>query len=113
MEYQLMIAPDLNLAPDEIATAWNADAQASSLAQAELTQSQAKQFNPLLDTIVTLVTASGGTIGIGLLTNALYDVLKAAVMNKHEQHAEKHLKITAYDQPDGTHLLVIEQDEHQ
>lgn len=111
MEYQLMIAPNLNLAPDAIATAWNGDAQASSLAQAQLAPSHANQFNPVLDTIVTLVTTGGGTVGVGLLTNALYDVLKAVVMNKHGQHAQKHLKITAYDQPDGTHLLVIEQDE--
>ena len=113
MEYQLMIAPDLNITPDEIATAWNAGAQASSLAEAQLTQSQAKHFNPLLDTIVTLITTGGGTVALGLLTNALYDVLKARVMNKHEQHTQKHLKITAYDQPDGTHLLVIEQDVQQ
>jgi hypothetical protein len=112
MEYQLMVAPDLDLAPTDIAAAWNADAQASSLAHAQLTASHAKQFNPLLDTIVTLVTAGGGTVGIGLLTDALYDVLKSAVMHKHGQHSQRHLKITEYDQPDGTHLLVIEQDEH-
>ena len=112
MEYHLMVAPDLNLAPTEIATAWNADAQASSLAHAQLTSSHTKQFNPLLDTIVTLVTTAGGTVGVGLLTNALYDILKAAVMEKHGQHSQRHLKITQFDQPDGTHLLVIEQDEH-
>jgi hypothetical protein len=111
MEYALLVAPDLDLTPDDIAVVWNADAQASSLAHAQLTPAPAQHFNPLLDSLVTLITASGGTIGVGLLTNALYDVLKAAVIRKHGQPPQKRFKITQLDQPDGTHLLVIEQDE--
>src|SRR5438132_1023107 len=98
MDYQLMVSPDLDLSPSEIATAWNADAQASTLAQAQLAPSQAKQFNPAVDMIVALMTSVGAPVSLGLLTNALYDVLKGAVMKKHGEHVRKHLKITQFDQ---------------
>lgn len=72
--YQLVLSPDLNLSSSEVVTAWNADAQASTIASIHLAPSEAKQFDPSL--IITLVS----TVGFGLLTNAIYDVLKAAAI---------------------------------
>jgi hypothetical protein len=106
--YQLVLSPDLDLSPSEIVAAWNADAQASAVARVHLVPSEAKQFDPtLLEGIVTLVS----TVGVGILTNAIYDVLKVAAANKRNNQPHKRLKITQLDQPDGTHLLVIEQEE--
>jgi len=106
--YQLILSPDLNLSPSEIVAAWNADAQASTIATVRLAPSKAKQFDPtLLEGVVTLVSA----VGVGILTNAIYDVLKVAAVNKRNKQPHKRLKITQLDQPDGTHLLVIEQEE--
>ncbi len=51
------------------------------------------------------------TVGLGILTNAIYDVLKVAAANKRNNQPHKRLKITQLDQPDGTHLLVVEQEE--
>jgi len=106
--YQLILSPDLDLSPSEVVTAWNADTQASTIATVHLVPSEAKQFDPtLLEGIVTLVS----TVGVGILTNAIYDVLKAAAIKKENKPSHKHLKITQLDQPDGTHLLVVEQEE--
>jgi len=106
--YQLVLSPDLDLSPSEIVAAWNADAQASAVARVHLVPSEAKQFDPtLLEGIVTLVS----TVGLGVLTNVIYDVLKAVAIKKENKSPHKHLKITQLDQPDGTHLLVVEQEE--
>ncbi len=106
--YQLVLSPDLGLSPSEIVAAWNADAQASTIASIHLVPSEAKQFDPtLLEGIVSLVS----TVGLGILTNAIYDVLKVAVANKRNRQPHKHLKITQLDQPDGTHLLLVEEEE--
>ena len=83
MEYQLIISPDFDLSPADIASAWNADAQARAAATAHLTPSPVKQFDPTLAFIITLAS----TVGVGVLTNAVYDVLKAALLKKMEDHA--------------------------
>ena len=103
--YQLILSPDLNLSPSEVVTAWNANAQASTIASVHLVPSEAKRFEPTL--LVTLVS----TVGFGLLTNAIYDVLKAAAIKKENKPPHKRLKLTQLDQPDGTHLLIVEQEE--
>ena len=106
--YQLILSPDLNLSPSEVVAAWNADAQASTIASVHLVPSEAKRFDPtLLAGIIALVS----TVGLGVLTNAIYDVLKAAATKKENKPPHKRFKITQLDQPDGTHLLVVEQEE--
>src|SRR5215813_8308109 len=106
--YQLVVSPDLDLSPSDIVATWNADAQASAVATVYLASPEVRQFDPLLLAgIVTLVS----TVGLGVLTNTIYDVLKAAAIKKENKPPHKFLKLTQLDQPDGTHLLVVEQEE--
>ena len=81
MDYHLMISPDLDLSPSDILAAWNADASARDVAQARLTQPSTKHYDPTITAIVTLVSS----VGVGVLTNALYDVLKAAILKNLER----------------------------
>ncbi|GHO73953.1 hypothetical protein KSD_17240 [Ktedonobacter sp. SOSP1-85] len=105
MKYQLVFSPSLGLSPQDIAHAWNEDSEAQAIAHVRLEPASQKAYNdPLLD-IAWLVV---GNVGFGIATNALYDLLKKVIAKKEPK---KHIKITKLDQPDGTHLLIFEQDE--
>lgn len=104
MEYQLIFSPRVGLTPNEFVATWNAEETTLAVAQARLTAGTAQAYNPLVDLVSLVLT----TVGLGLATNALYDVIKKAVEKKSPK---KHLKITKLDQPDGTHLLTIDIDE--
>jgi hypothetical protein len=109
MEYQLVLSPDIDLSPTDILAAWEADAQAKTLAAAKIVAPTVKSFDPAL---VAGVVAFATTVGTGVLTNMLSDVLMAALMKKFGgKHTRKHLKMTELQQPDGTRLLVVEQEE--
>jgi hypothetical protein len=106
--YQLVLPPDLDLSPSDLVDAWNADEQASSKAEIELLGSTTRGYEPaLLNQVITLTT----TVAVGLLTSAIYDVLKTAITKKHAQLGERHLKVTQVDQQDGSKTLVVEDDE--
>jgi hypothetical protein len=113
MEYQLVLPSEIDLSPSEIVQAWNEDQQASALGEAHVTTVPTKQFDPTL--IVAGVVALVSSVGTGLLTNALYDVLKAALLRKVEtpHMTHRHLKIHQMQLPDMTSLLVVELDEEE
>ena len=105
MEYQLVFAPSLEIAPADFVTAWNEDGSTQDVAQAQIVSSTTKVYNgALLDAVLLVVNA----VVLPLGTNALYDLIKGIVV-KQQKH--KHIKLTQLDQPDGTHLLVIEEEE--
>ena len=105
MEYQLVFAPGLSLAPADFVAAWNADGSAQNVAQAQVVAGTAKAFDAgLLEVALLVVNA----VVLPLATNALYDLIKGVVV-KQKKH--KRIKITQLDQPDGTHLLIIEEEE--
>jgi len=106
MEYQLVFAPGLSLAPADFVTAWNADGSAQNVAQAQVVAGTAKAFDAgLLEVALLVVNA----VVLPLATNALYDLIKGVVVKQKKQ--KRHIKITQLDQPDGTHLLIIEEEE--
>ena len=106
--YQLVLPPDLAISPSDIVDAWHADTQASAQADIQLLSANTRSYDPaLLNQIITLTS----TVGVGVLTSALYDVLKAAVSKKHAQASDRHFKVTQVDQQDGGKTLVIEEDE--
>ena len=118
MEYQLVLPSKIDLSPSEIVQAWNEDQKASVLGEAHVTTAPTKQFDPTL--IVAGVVTLVSSVGIGLLTNALYDVLKAALLKKagtqhttHRHLTHRHLKIHQVQLPDMTSLLVLELDEEE
>jgi hypothetical protein len=105
MEYQLVFAPGLSIAPADFVTAWNADGSAQKVAHAQLVSGTTKAYDgALLDAVLLVVNA----VILPLGTSALYDLIKGVVV-KQKKH--KHTKITQLDQPDGTHLLIIEEEE--
>ncbi len=109
MNYQLVFSPRLNITPGDFVDAWNEDDTTRTIAQASLAPTSGRAYNdPLLEAAWLLVS----TVGTGMLTNALYDLVKNRVKNLLvKKGSKKHVKITQLDQPDGTHLLVIEEDE--
>lgn len=106
MNDQIVLSPSLDLTPSELAEAWNDTSDYAQLAHAQLSATPGTAYTDptLLTTVITLA----GTVSIGVATNALYDVLKHALLKKG---VKKHTKITTLDQPDGTHLFVIETEE--
>jgi hypothetical protein len=104
MEYQLVFAPSLEITPADFAIGWNEDANTRAIAQAQVVPSTTNVYNgALLDTILLVVNS----VVLPLGTNALYDLIKGFVV-KQKQH--QHARITQLDQPDGTHLLVIDEE---
>ena len=105
MEYQLVISPSLGITPGDFVEAWNEDGEMQAAAQARLVPSANRAYNdPLLDAVWLIVSTLGG----GIATNALYDLIKQTIVKKGHH---KRTKITKLDQPDGTHLLIIEEEE--
>ncbi len=104
MEYQIALSPNIDLSPAEFVTAWNATDETHSVAAASLIPSTRTNYDPILTEVVVTL----GTIGIGIVTNALYDLIKQIIV-KQKNH--KHIHITRLDQPDGTHLLVVDIEE--
>ncbi len=105
MNYQLVFSPRLNITPGDFVDAWNEDATTRTVAQASLAPTSGRAYNdPLLEAAWLLVS----TVGTGVVTNALSELIKNLLVKKG---SKKHVKVTQRDQPDGTHLLVIEEDE--
>jgi hypothetical protein len=106
--YQLILPPDLGVSPSDLVNAWRADTQASTKAEIQLAGATTRSYDPaLLNQVISLTT----TVGVGVLTSAIYDVLKAAVTKKHAQSSDRHFKVTQVDQQDGSKMLVVEDDE--
>ena len=104
MEYHIALSPDVGLSPEAFVTAWNATDETHVVAHASLAPSTGTHYDPFLVGVV----ATLGTIGVGVVTNALYDLIKQVIV-KQKKH--EHLHITQVDQPDGTHLLVVDVEE--
>ncbi len=107
MDYQIALAPDLEISPEEFAAAWNEMQETQAVGSTTLTRSKNESFFDAATMTIIVSTASG--IGIGLVTNAIYDVLKNALIKKGKPH--KHTKITQLKQPDGTQLIVVDEEE--
>jgi hypothetical protein len=105
MEYQLVFAPGLSITPANFVTAWNEEASTQKIAQAQLVSGATSAYRgPVLEA----VWLGMSSVGLGLGTNALYDLIKGVVAKQKKQ---KRIKITKLDQPDGKQLLIIEEEE--
>jgi hypothetical protein len=104
MEYQIALSPNLGLSPTDFITAWNEDPDTRTIAEASLSEASSASYGPFLD--ATMATIS--TLGSGIATNALYDLLKQLLVKKG---IHKHTRITEVKKPDGTHILVIDIEE--
>ena len=105
MEYHIALPPDLGLSSADFVTAWNEAPACRAVAEASLTSPAGAQFDQaLLDMAVAVLS----NVGIGIATNAIYDLIKQ-VLTKKGVH--KRTQLMQLDQPDGTHLLVITTEE--
>jgi len=104
VDYQIALTPDLGLSPADFVTDWNAADETRAIAEARLAPSKGTSYDPfLLGTIAVL-----GSIGLGVATNTIYDLIKQVIINRG---THKHIHITRVDQPDGTHILVVDIEE--
>src|ERR1700686_517738 len=104
MEFQLALPDDLGLSPANFVTAWNESSDCRTVALATLASSTSAHYYPFL--IGGLAVLS--SVGIGVGTNAIYDLIKSVFIKKG---IHKHMQFTTVDQPDGTHILVVTIDE--
>jgi hypothetical protein len=112
MKYQLVLAPDVNLSLAEVVNAWNTDAQAPYIAEAQMASAQVRPADPYLLNAQAVFTT---TVATGVLVSVLTDVLKEVLERKYAQQQQRvqqpQLKVTARHHPDGSLLLVVEQEE--
>ncbi len=87
MEYQIALNPELGLTPTDFVQSWNASAEAQTVAEARLTPTSNTSYDPFLVGAIAVL----GSIGVGVATNLISDLIKQ-VMEKKTAH--KHLHIT-------------------
>lgn len=97
---QIALSPDLGVSPADFVGVWNDTSTCRDISEAQLVTSSSTQFDPLL----TAGLAVLGSVATGLATNALYDLIKHALVQKGVQ---KPTEITEIKQPDGSRLLVV------
>jgi hypothetical protein len=102
MDYQIALAPDLGLSARAFSEAWNDTPECRAAAQARLAGPTAEQYNPDL---IAGAVAVLGSVAVGLATNALYDLIKAALLKRG---VRKRTEMIQLDQPDGTRLIVVQ-----
>ena len=107
MDYHVALPPEMGLNAQDVVTLWNSDPACHAVATATLIQAHSRDFTPFTDALLGLAGVAG-TVGLGVGTNALYDLLKG-LLGKHG--VKKHTRLTELEQPDGTHLLVLEIEE--
>ncbi len=108
MDYHIALSPDLDISSADFAEAWNETEHAQEIAPVTLTPTKNESFffdQAAMDVIISTAT----TIGVGVVTNAIYDVLKSKLPKKVKPH--KHLKFTQLTQPDGTQLIVVDEED--
>ena len=101
MDYQIILHPDLGLSSSDFIDAWNEEAEASTEGEAYLASSESKAFDPALMEAIVL------SVSTGLVSSALYDLIKQVLAKK----GVKHTHIEETKKPDGTHFLIVDIDE--
>lgn len=114
MEYSVVLSSKIDLSPDEVVSAWEADEQARTQGSARVEDQASRVFDPAL--VLGIITLAS-TVPLGVLTNVLSDVIKNALARKHEQQEQKsrpvshrHRKITPFQQA-GKTVFMVEYDE--
>ncbi len=104
LDYQIALSPDLGLDPANFVSAWNENADCRTIADARLAPSSSSHYDPFLLGAIAILSS----VGLGVATNAIYDLIKQLFVKRGIQ---KCIKFTQLDQRDGTHLLVIQIEE--
>lgn len=98
MNYQIALSPDLGISPEDFVSTWNESPDCRSVADARMEAGTQRSFDPL--------TAGALLIGLvsGIATNALYDLIKNALVKKG---VRKQVEFTQIEQPDGSRIIVV------
>ncbi len=101
MSYKVALSPDLGLNAEEFVQAWNETPETQAVATARVAEGEQVDYDPAL---IAGGLAVLGSVAVGLATNALYDLIKAALRKRGVQ---KQAEVVEIEQADGTRLLVV------
>ena len=104
MEYQIAFAPELDLSPADFVAAWNEDPESRAKAEACLDSAGVRAYDPFVAGAIAVLVTLGG----GVATNALYDLLKQLFVKRGEH---RHIRITTVKKPDGSEIQIIDIDQ--
>lgn len=114
MEYQIALARNLAITPEEFAAAWNDTSTARAAAEVHLSEAKSVQFfDPTMAFTILL------SVGTNVASSGLYDLLKDVVQRIRVKNAHTtptppvippgaHIHIVETQKPDGTCILVID-----
>jgi hypothetical protein len=77
MAYMIALDPDLDVSPSAFVAAWNSLPACRATAEARLDVPPSAQYDPFLAEMLPVLSG----VALGLATNALYDLLLAALTN--------------------------------
>ena len=98
--------PDLNMSPIAFSEAWNISPSHREVAKSQVDTADSTQF--LDPALASAGLVALGSIATGLLTNALWDLIKELLV---EQGVTKKTTYRELTLPDGTKLLIISVEE--
>jgi hypothetical protein len=102
MSTRIILDPQLNLSIKGFANAWNASQKHRQAATASFeAQSESQFLDPFLAEAGMIVLE---TLTLGLLTNAIWDLIKELLFQQGVHKTTTYKEIT---QPDGTQILII------
>ena len=99
MNVQIALSPQLNITPDEFTNAWNSSSETRQVARATV-HMQTRGFDPTGGAGFVLLEG----IVIGLMTNALWDLIKELLFREGVRKTTEYMEIP---QPDGTTIIVV------
>ena len=110
MEYQIAIAPELNLSAAELAAAWNAAPECRTVAQAALLEASPKGFplDPeLVKTGLILLAGFAGNMVVDVVKDLIKERIKKLLEKKFAQKPPApEIEVIVVAQP-GAPLLVV------
>jgi hypothetical protein len=85
MDYQVILAPDLELTPDTFISAWNDDPECRNKAQAESLHEPPAAFPVDPATALVFLGGVAATIATGVITNRITELLKKKLLKAMPQ----------------------------
>jgi hypothetical protein len=98
MNFQIALSPDLGISSEDFVSTWNESPECRAVADARVEAGTQRSFE--------LLTAGALLIGLvtGIATNALYDLIKNALVKKG---VREQIECAQIEQPDGSRIIVV------
>ena len=104
-EVHVVLAPELGLSAEELAEAWNANAEAHELARARAAELPSAQFGPEVAEVLLMV---GTSIALSVVSEILYDLLKGPL---GVPGAPKEVELLRRELADGVYLIITKRED--